>query len=236
VEQTEIMIPEIAFKIKDLIVNKLEFNLSSVLLYGSSRLRDDFWDIDFLIILKENKFDFTELNLLKEIAQEFKGITLDLQFMYEKEIKSPNTFSLDAHGAFFTRILKRATPLYGMNPFSDLEPSKKQLLVSLVVRIQRYLFHARQEYILGVRKNKDNNPKYHQKHVIRSMFDLLLMNQEWLENDEVKNLIDSKYPKVFTDEDWTMLNSKSDDIKDYVLLYEKIYNLALDEIYKKDIY
>jgi hypothetical protein len=232
---SEIIIPEVAFKIKDSIVNKLESNLDSILLYGSSRLSGDFWDIDFLIILKENKFYFTELNLLKKIAQEFKGITLDLQFMYEKEIKSPNIFSLDAHGAFFTRILKRATPLYGLNPFSNFEPSKKQLLVSLVVRIQRYLFHARQEFILGGRHNKDRNPKYHQKHVIRSMFDLLMMNQEWLENDEVKDLINSKYPKVFTNEDWKMLSSESDDIKDYVLLYEKVYNLALDEVYNKNI-
>lgn len=174
----EIIIPEVAFKIKDSIVNKLESNLDSILLYGSSKLGGDFWDIDFLIILKENKFDFTEMNLLKQIAQEFKDITLDLQFMYGKEIKSPNIFSLDAHGAFFTRILKRATLLYGSNPFLDFEPTRKQLLISLVTRIQRYLFHARQEYILGGRHNKDRNPKYHQKHVIRSMFDLLMMNQE----------------------------------------------------------
>lgn len=232
----KIVIPEIALRIKDLIVNKLESNLDSILLYGSSKLGGDFWDIDFLVILKENKFDFTELNLLKEIAQKFEGITLDLQFVYRKEIKSPNIFSLDAHGAFFTRILKRATVLYGSNPFLDFEPTRNQLLISLVTRIQRYLFHARQEYILGGRHNKDRNPKYHPKHVIRSMFDLLMMNKEWLENSEVKDLMNFKYPRVFTNEDWKTLTSESDDIKDYILLYEKIYNLALDEIYKENKY
>jgi len=78
------MIPDIALKIRDSIVEKLVTNLSSVLLYGSSRLDNVFWDIDILIILKENKFDFVELDLLKEIAKEFKNTTLDLQFLYEK--------------------------------------------------------------------------------------------------------------------------------------------------------
>src|SRR3989344_857558 len=160
----EIKIPEVALKIRDLVVEKFRPNLTSVLLYGSSKSGGDFWDIDFLIILKKNRLKLDDLNQFKEIAKKFTDLTLDLQFMYEKEVKSPDTFSLDAHGAFFTKILKRATSLYGSNPFLDFEPTRRQLLVSLVTRIQRYLFHARQDYIIGGRHNKDRNPKYHQKH------------------------------------------------------------------------
>lgn len=224
--------PEIAVKIKNSIVKKLKKNLSSILLYGSSKQKKDFWDIDFLVILKDNHFKLNDLNELKKIAKEFSGFTLDLQFVYIKELKSPNVFSLDAHGAFFSRILKRATVLYGDNPFLDFEPSRKQLLVSLVTRIQRYLFHARQEYILGGRHNKDRNPLFHQKYVIRSMFDLLMMNKEWLENYEVKILIQRKYPNVFSEKDWEILLSNSDNIEHYILLYEKVYDLALKEAYK----
>jgi len=107
--------------------------------------------------------------------------------------------------------------------------------VSLVTRIQRYLFHARQEYILGSRYNKDRNPKYHQKYVIRSMFDLLMINHEWLDNNKIKELIQDKHPNIFTNEDWRVLESGDDNIKDYILLYEKVYNLALDEIHYKNI-
>jgi len=228
-------IPDIALNIRNSIIEKLGSNVSSILLYGSIKLGGDFWDVDILIILKENKFEFGDLNLLKKIAQEFSGAVLDLQFMYEEEIKSPNIFSLDAHGAFFTRILKRATVLYGKNLFLNFEPNEKQLLVSLVTRIQRYLFHARQEYILGGRHNKDKNPKYHQKHVMRSMFDLLMMTQEWLENEDVKDLINKKYPGIFSKEDWNILSSDSDNIEDYIILYEKIYSLVLKEAYKRNL-
>lgn len=233
--QPKYIIPKIASDIKDLILTKIGSNVSSVLLYGSSKAGQNYWDVDILVILKENKFNKDILNTLTEIAKEFNEQTLDLQFVYEKEIKSPDLISLDAHGAFFSRILKRAVSLYGVNPFLEYEPSRRQLVVSLVTRIQRYLFHARQEYILGGRHNKDRNSLYHKKHVLRSMFDLLLIHKEWLENDEVMELFVKKYPNVFTIDDWDILGSNSDNVDDYVLLYEKVYNLALIEAYKENI-
>lgn len=229
------MIPEVARDIKDSILAKIGNNVSSILLYGSSRLSSNYWDIDILIILKENKFNRDILNTLTEIAEKFNKQTLDLQFIYEKEIKSADLISLDAHGAFFSRILKRAVSLYGVNPFLRYEPSRKQLIVSLVNRIQRYLFHARQEYILGGRYNKDRNSLYHKKHVLRSIFDLLMIHRDWLENDEIKALFTDKYPSAFTAEDWNILDSKSDEVSDYILLYEKVYNIALTEAYKENI-
>lgn len=229
------MIPEVAHSIKNSILDKIGNDISSILLYGSSKLSLDYWDIDILIVLKENKFNKDILNALTEIADEFDEQILDLQFVYEKEIKSADLISLDAHGAFFSRILKRAVSLYGVNPFLEYEPSRKQLVVSLVTRIQRYLFHARQEYILGGRHNKDRNSLYHKKHILRSMFDLLMIHREWLENDEIKAIFTKKYPDVFTANDWNILDSNSDDVGDYILLYEKVYDIALTEAYKESI-
>lgn len=229
------MAPEITRDIKDAILAKIGNNVSSILLYGSSRLSPNYWDIDILIILKENKFNKDILNTLTEIAMEFNKQNLDLQFVYEKEIKSVDLISLDAHGAFFSRILKRAMMLYGVNPFIKYEPSRKQLVVSLITRIQRYLFHARQEYILSGRYNKDRNSLYHKKHILRSMFDLLMIHREWLENDEIRALFIEKYPNVFNAEDWNILDSKSDEVGDYILLYEKVYDIALTEAYKESI-
>ncbi len=225
--------PIVAISIRDSIIEKLEANLSAILLYGSSKKGNDYCDIDILVILKKNNFALNDLEKLKSTANEFSKLTLDLQFIYESEIKSPNLFSLDAHGAFFTRILKRATVLHGSNPFLDFEPTRRQLLVSLATRIQRYLFHARQEYILGGRHNKDKNPQYHKKHLTRAMFDLLLMNKEWLEDIEVKKLIEERYPEIFSKEDWETLVLETDNVEDYVLLYEKVYDLALKEAYKE---
>lgn len=221
--------PPIAKEIKDKLVDTFGNNLLTVLLYGSSQWKTDYWDLDVLVVLKQNDFKLTDLNALKIVAHEFKGQSLDLQLMYESEVNSPDTFSLDAHGAFFSRIVSRATVLYGTNPFKGFVPLRKVLLISLITRIQRYVFHARQEYILGGRYNKDRNPKYHQKHVIRSMFDVLLMSREWLETGEVKDLFIKHFPHALSSADWLALESGGDDIADYMVLYEKVYATAVEE-------
>lgn len=222
-------IPDIARAICKDILEELQTRVISVLLYGSSITDQKYWDLDILIILDANKLDLEVIDKLKKIAEGYKDVVLDLQFMYQKEFFSPDFLSLDAHGSFFSRILKRAAPLHGTNPFLNFEPSRKQLIISLVTRIQRYLFHARQEYILGGRHNKDRNPQYHQKHVIRAMFDLLLINQEWVESDQVLPAMRQRYGEKFTEEEWDVVSSHSDAVADYLVLYEKIYDLALEE-------
>lgn len=221
--------PRVAGEIKNKLAKKFKKNLAAVLLYGSSQWGNEYWDMDILVILKQNDFKLTDLNLFKEIAEEFKDQSLDLQVLYESEIKSPDIFSLDAHGAFFSRILSRAVVLHGINPFQDFLPSRKVLLISLLTRIQRYVFHARQEYVLAGRYNKDRNPKYHQKHVTRAMFDVLLMSREWLETIETKLLFAEQFPYALNAADWESLESGTDDVRDYMILYEKVYATAVEE-------
>lgn len=228
---TAVRIPAIALEITRQLREKFQNNLYAVLLYGSSQHREKYWDLDILVILKRNYLTSSDFDILQEIAREYSSQSLDLQALYLSELKNPDVFALDAHGAFFSRILQRASLLYGTNPFSrTYEPARKVFLISLITRIQRYVFHARQEYILGGRHNKDRNPKYHQKHVIRSMFDVLLMSREWLEPEEVHQLFESKFPGIISADEWDILESQSDDIEDYLLLYEKVYSVALIEV------
>jgi hypothetical protein len=224
--------PAVADQIKNALVEKFADNLSAVLLYGSSQWGNEYWDLDIMIILKQNDFKLTDLNLLRNAVEEFSDQSLDLQVLYLSEIKSPDTFSLDAHGAFFSRILSRAVELYGENPFKSdsFVPKKEVLLISLLTRIQRYVFHARQEYILSGRYNKDKNPKYHQKHVIRAMFDVLLMSREWLETEEVIKLFAEQFPNTLDAADWEALGSGADEVQNYMVLYEKVYAEATKEI------
>lgn len=228
---TAAKVPSVAQEITSKLVNDFKDNLVTVLLYGSSRYSEEYWDLDILVILRKNQLSISDALIFKNIAEKYSNHSLDLQFVYLDEIRDPDIFSLDAHGAFFSRIVKHAVILYGENPFERAyEASQKIFLVSIIVRIQRYVFHARQEYILGGRHNKDRNPRYHRKHVIRTMFDVLLMSREWLEPEEVKELFSRQFPDCLNALEWGILDSQSDDINDYILLYEKIYAVAHKEV------
>jgi len=219
--------PLIVDNITNAAINRFGDNLLSVLLYGSSREREDFWDLDILIILKVKKGGNQDLSHIKDIVETFKDHTLDLQLFYSEEITSADKFSLDAHGAFFANVLKHAIPFYGENPFLHLTPSEDIYVITLLNRIQRYLFQARQEYIGTGRHNKDKNPAYHNKHVHRAIFDLMLMFGQCQDHEEAIVLFRKRFPDVLSETDWRYLESSSDDIVDYIEIYEKIYSVAL---------
>lgn len=227
VDQSEV--PLVAVEISKKATSFFKGNLVGVLLYGSSRENSEYWDLDIMIILESNDLKLTNLEVLKQVQRDFSNHTLDLQLVYRDEIKNPNTFSLDAHGAFFSQILKRAIVLSGENPFTHTLVDKKIFIISIVTRIQRYVFQARQEYIGNGRHNKDKNPSYHRKHVLRVMFDILFMNNQWIETQEIVPLFIKTFPSLLNTFELAMLDSGSDSVDDYMILYEKLYSLALEE-------
>lgn len=221
--------PPVAIEIAKKLKESFESNLIGVLLYGSSQWSQVYWDLDILVILKENSLDLNDLKILKQVQTDFKEHTLDLQLVYQSEITEPDAFSLDSHGAFFSQILKRSLVLSGSNPFADIFPTRKLFLISLITRIQRYVYQARQEYIGGGRYNKDKNPEYHRKHILRVMFDVLLMSNEWIETKQILPTFIETFPDVLTELEIGILSLESDTITNYMILYEKVYKVAWEE-------
>lgn len=219
--------PKVVDSIKEKIISHFNENLSCILLYGSSRLKKEFWDLDILIILKEKKNSLPDLLFLRNITTLFKDQTLDMQLFYLKELESADSFSLDAHGAFFSQILKNSIVLFGKNPFLDFKPSDHLVTISLLNRIQRYVFQARQECFKKRKPNKDHNPRYHQKHARRIIIDLLMMREDYENISDARSIFERYFPETFSNKDWMLLDSVSDDVTEYIGLYEKIYDLAL---------
>lgn len=220
--------PIVIDSISKKLVQYFKNNLSSIILYGSSQEKNDFWDLDLIVILKKKDSVINDLLFLKKITHEFGEETLDLQLFYSEEISSAEMFSLDAHGAFFSKILASATVLYGENPFSYMVPGHEAVVTSLINRIQRYVFQARQEYLGRGRHNKDNNPLYHQKHLRRALFDLMFMYTSCVDDKHAEKLFREYFPAGLSSDDWIFLESESDDIVKYIALYEKIYNIAIE--------
>ena len=203
-------------------------SLESVLLYGSARTGGSYWDLDMLVVLAQKDDPVTDLERLRAIRSDYTEQTLDLQLFYEDEVAHPELFSLDAHGAFFTSILAQATVLYGTNPFiRDEKPTEEQVITSLLTRIQRYIFQARQEYIGIGRHNKDKNPDYHRKHVLRTIVDLMLMHGVQGSVEECVRACKKTHPLLFTREQWKLLRSGSESIEVFMPLYERVYDTAI---------
>ena len=220
--------PRIAEAITDDIRTAFGDALQAVLLYGSARTGKTYWDLDMLVVLAQKDDPVRDLERLRVIRNDYTEQTLDLQLFYWDEVIHPELFSLDAHGAFFTSILAQATALYGENPFiRDETPSEEQVITSLLTRIQRYIFQARQEYIGIGRHNKDKNPDYHRKHVLRTVVDLMLMHGVQGSVEECVRACKKTHPLLFTREQWKTLRSGSDSIETFIPLYERVYETAI---------
>lgn len=220
--------PIVIDSISKKLIEYFKDNLLSIILYGSSQEKNDFWDLDLIVVLKTKGSVINDLLFLKKITHEFGEETLDLQLFYSYEISSAEMFSLDAHGSFFSKILASATVIYGENPFLSMNPEPEAVVTSLINRIQRYVFQARQEYIGRGRHNKDNNPLYHQKHLRRALFDLMFMYTPCRDDKHAEELFKEHFPTGLNNEDWMFLGSESDDITKYIILYEKIYKIAIE--------
>jgi len=220
--------PDVANSIRDSLQSHFSDNLYSIILYGSSLIQKEYWDLDMMIILKDKNNPLEDLTFLQTIFSNHKGVVLDLQLFYVKEIANPDLFSLDAHGAFFTSILANATVLYGENPFTTQKPSDLLVTISLLNRIQRYIFQARQEFLGIGRHNKDKNPKYHQKHLLRTIFDLMLLLGPCKDAEEAEVLFFEQYPDAFSVHQKSLIKKSKGDISDFIEMYEIIYDIALE--------
>ncbi|MCR4333859.1 MAG: alpha/beta hydrolase [Patescibacteria group bacterium] len=225
---TTAKIPQVVEDIRDALAPHFGDNLLSILLYGSSQTQKTFWDLDILIILKEKKDSFSDLSFLQTVVTTFAAHDLDLQLFYSREIDSADSFSLDAHGAFFSKVLANASVVYGVNPFIQFPPAEELVTISLLNRIQRYIFQVRREYIGMGRQVRDKNPHYHQKHLRRVLLDLMLMVGPCDSVEQAEESFKKHFPNAFTDSQWELLSSDSDIVADYIELYEKMYDIALE--------
>lgn len=223
--------PQVANDITKNLIHHFSKNLSSVLLYGSSTKQEKFWDLDLLILLHSKNTPAEDLSFLKTIFSTYQEHTLDLQLFYAEEVVCANTFSLDAHGAFFSKVLSDATVLYGENPFSKLTPNEDLVTISLLNRIQRYIFQARQEYLGVGRFNKDKNPEYHKKHLRRTLLDVMMLFGTCYDVNEAERAFKKLYPNVFTKKEWDVFEHASGTIEEYISLYEKVYEIAQEVSY-----
>lgn len=225
-------VPPVAEEIRDTLVQTFGDRLQSVLLYGSSLISDQYWDLDMLVLLCAHDDHTRDLEGLKQIRKIYQDQVLDLQLYYPSELRGPDTFSLDAHGAFFYPLLAHAHVLHGSNPFRAEHASEAAVVVSLLNRIQRYVFQARQEYVHDRRHTKDRNPHYHTKHVRRCMYDLLLMRLDHVESASIDDLFQATFPTAFVEADWATLGGTESSITTHMPLYETIYRLALETAHR----
>jgi len=207
-------------------------NLLSILLYGSNIKKvSKKNDIDLIIILKEKNSSSKDLRILRRVLQTRKDF-VDLQLLYEKELINGDTFSLDTHGQFIIEELKKAIPLYGDNPFVGFFLSISLIQLSIMHKLQYYVFRARQEYLGYGFSTKDKSKDFHRKKIIMAMLDLLLAKQITI-NDQ-KNILKifiKNFPGVIKDEFYSLLNEKKLlDIEEAMPIYEVLYDKALSII------
>jgi len=218
-------------KITQFLEKHFSGNILSALLYGSFIHAKKNIDIDILVILKKKDNPLRDLKLLKNLRKQIKEENLDLQLCYEEEIDNPKLFSLDIHGSFFIEILKRAIPLIGENPFLNLPPEVEDKQISVIKRIQNYVFRARQEVIGIGRYTKDKNPFYHRKKILRIIDDLLIFDEIFENHFSGFGKFLEKYPNLLNQREITFLKKEVPvdpvDLEKYLPIYEKIYSLII---------
>jgi esterase/lipase len=203
-------------------------NILSVLLYESAVHSKENVDLDVLVILKKKNNPPNDLVLLKKLRRQIKEENLDLQLCYEEEVDNPKLFSLDIHGSFFIEILKKAIPLIGKNPFLNLSVEIEDKQISVVKRVQNYIFRARQEFIGIGRYTKDKNPFYHQKKILRIIDDLLIFDDNFENHSSSFDKFLEKYPGLLSQKEIACLKKKTSvNLENYLPIYEKIYSLIL---------
>lgn len=224
------LVSEIIFRFKD--------NLRSILLYESD-IKDiaEKNDIDMIIVLKIKRSSSKDIRIIRQFLHSEKK-NVDLQILYEKELANGNAFSLDSHGQFIVEELKHAIPLYGDNPFTSLSPSIPMVQLSVIQKLQYYVFQARQEYLGYNFPTKDQSKDFHRKKLRMAMLDLLLAKQITLKKSEdVIEIFIQNYPGIITDKFRFSLNKKTPlNIEEALPIYEALYDEALSlttKIYPK---
>jgi predicted nucleotidyltransferase len=211
------------------IVSKFKDNLRSVLLYGSAaRGAGKTNDLDMVMVLKTKNSSLKDLQIIKEILHDGEN-NVDLQLLYQKELTNGNTFSLDTHGAFVIEELKNAIPLYGDNPFRLLYPSSQMYQLSVVQKLQYYVFRARQACMGYNFSTKDQSEDFHRKKIRMAMLDLLIAKNISVEkSDTIFEVFIKHYPGIITKTFHTLFTRKTPlEINEALPLYEALYDEAL---------
>ncbi len=214
------------------LVNKLisgfKENVLSILLYGSAiENNSETNDVDIIIILKNKNNIINDIKLIKEHILEKNNI--DAQLLYEKELTSGNTFSLDTHGQFIVEELKQALPLYGDNPFMKLNINQEICKASVIQKLQYFVFRARQASLGYAILTKDNNHDFHRKKLKMAMLDLLIAKQVKVnKSEDIIEVFNKHYPEIITKEFQALFNQrKSLEPLEALPIYESLYDEAL---------
>ncbi len=202
-----------------------------LLMYGSrsNGKNSDSSDFDLVLILtKEEVNDMSIINKYKK-----EDMKLDFQLLYLDEIpKSGNFISLDSSGSFTYFNLKNAITVLGSNPWELVEkPDNKQLEISILAKIQYYIYRLRQ-FTLNQSKN-NTDLLYFTKRLLLVIRMVMLFNGTWyLDADDALNDFKEAFPECFTDEDIEKLKSAINtknalDLGYLYQLYMKIYQSSL---------
>ncbi len=212
----------------NLLENHFQNNLHAILQYGSSTTSTHPADVDIMVVLKRKQHVSDDLLFLKKTIRLLSDTYWDMQLIYTNEMINDNNFSLDSHGCFFVLVLKEAKVLWGENPFLGITPDEREIIKSVVRKLQYYVFRARQMFLGEIYRSKDRNLLFHRKKLLMAMVSIMLCNNP----KPSKNVLDDftkLYPEYLKDSEKSMLcvQEKEIPIENALTIYEKLYDLAL---------
>lgn len=208
------------------LLNSFGQRLCSVLLYGSRarQTNSEHSDADIVIVLsREHGKENSDIASLKEVLSPQSNLRPDTQLIYEDELIDTRWLSLDTHGSFIALELQKASILYGNNPFEFLQPSREEIIMSVVRKLQYYVFRLRQ-LSFGKEFHSKDAPiiDFHRKKIQMAVTDLSYIMPESPEeilDDRSRTQFESEHPL-----------SVSSSLKIMEELYEKAREVA--KVYK----
>ena len=221
-----------------------------VLLHGSVLFNPEFspQDIDLVVVLKSNHpHDCQRFNQIFK-SERTKGIPVQAHLLYLNEIPfHADYFSIHTCGCFFVPHLREALSLYGRNVFQNLsDPTKKQLVLSLLQKVQQYTFTLRNN-ICHFEKLQDKDLLQTRKRTFVVLKDLLMAHGIRLQDHkEIVNISLQQFPTIFDkrekqflqkladyDYHFPVQSKKMELLTDCLRIYEKAYSALREHVAKQ---
>lgn len=182
-------------------------NLYCVLKIGSQSRSDatELSDHDFIIILRHYSAD--DLKALRQLISKQKA-AIDVPVFGADEVPtSLDEFQMGTHGAYFSRILREAKVLSGVNPFVEWNPpSATAMRLSAYRKVAEYAWSARRQYVEGNRSRTVADNYHLSRRVLKALRDLLLAEgMTPLRDAEVVATVVELLPNLFSASEVEML-------------------------------
>ena len=204
-----------------------------VLLYGSQVFGESYEKSDYDLILILTKKRPNDLRLIKKLIKKHESMQFDFQLFYSSELSpNGNLFSWDSTGVYYFFVIREAIPVIGINPISSIRPpTKKALRISILNKMQYYVYRIRQAAI----KNDLRLRNYFLKRLPFVLRMLLLSKGVWLRDCNcIADIFPVYYPNALSVKNLELLRKKKHKISyaDLVNLYEQLYYALFRDIYE----